>query len=58
MVRRSPCCSAPGDLESLEETLDLLSSPEAAQAIAEGDVELDAGQGISAADMAVEFRRA
>ncbi len=42
-------------LESLEETIAVAADPELVAAIAEGEAELDAGQGIGAHDVEVEF---
>ncbi len=42
-------------LESLEETVAVGADPELVAAIAEGEAELDAGQGIAAHDVEVEF---
>jgi prevent-host-death family protein len=45
------------DLAALEETADVMSTPGAADAIAEGVAELDAGVEISGADVLARFRR-
>ena len=42
-------------LESLEETIAVASDPELVAAIAEGEAELDAGQGIPAHEVEAEF---
>lgn len=42
-------------LESLEETIEVAADPELVAAIAEGEAELDAGQGVAAHDVEVEF---
>ncbi|MGH3940399.1 MAG: hypothetical protein ACRDTG_17540 [Pseudonocardiaceae bacterium] len=42
-------------LESLEETIAVATDPELVAAIAEGEAELDAGQGIPAHDIEAEF---
>lgn len=45
------------DLEALEETADVMSTPGAADAIAEGVAELDAGQEVSGPEVLARFRR-
>ena len=42
-------------LESLEETIAVATDPDLVAAIAEGEAELDAGQGIPAHDIEAEF---
>jgi antitoxin YefM len=42
-------------LESLEETIAVASDPELVAAIIEGEAELDAGQGVPAAEVEAEF---
>ena len=42
-------------LESLEETVAVASDPELVAAITEGEAELDAGQGVPAAEVEAEF---
>ncbi|MGH3974765.1 MAG: hypothetical protein ACRDS9_15755 [Pseudonocardiaceae bacterium] len=42
-------------LESLEETIAVATDPELVAAIAEGEAELDAGQGIPAHEVEAEF---
>ncbi len=46
---------SPDDLESLEETLDLLSSPGALDAVREGDFQIASGQRVSLEDIRSEF---
>lgn len=46
---------SPDDLESLEETLDILSTPGALEAIREGQAEIAAGQGVSLEEIRAEF---
>ena len=48
---------APEDLESLEETLAILSDPEAMRRLASADAELAAGEGESEADLAAAMER-
>jgi antitoxin YefM len=48
---------SPDDLASLEETLHILSTPGAAEAIAEGTAELDAGLDVDGAEVLARFRR-
>jgi prevent-host-death family protein len=45
------------DLEALEETADVMATPGAADAIAEGVAELDAGEEISGPEVLARFRR-
>jgi prevent-host-death family protein len=45
------------DLEALEETADVMGTPGAADAIAEGVAELDAGEEISGPEVLARFRR-
>jgi len=47
----------PEDLEALEETADLMSTPGAEGAIAEGVAELDAGLEVSGAEVLARFVR-
>jgi prevent-host-death family protein len=47
---------SPQDLASLEETLDVLSTPGAAEAISEGDAELDAGMDVEGAEVLAQLR--
>jgi prevent-host-death family protein len=47
---------SPEDLASLEETLDVLSTPGAAEAISEGDAELDAELDVDGAEVLARFR--
>ena len=42
---------SPDDLEALEDTLDLLSDPEAMAQIAEAEAEIAAGKGLSADEL-------
>jgi antitoxin YefM len=42
---------SPDDLEALEDTLDLLSNPEAMAQIAEAEAEIAAGQGLTADEL-------
>lgn len=46
---------SPADLESLEETIDLLSTPGALAAVREGAAEIAAGQGLSLEEIRAEF---
>lgn len=48
---------APEDLESLEETLAILSDPDATRRLAAADAELAAGQGESETDLAAAMER-
>ncbi len=48
---------SPSDLESLEETIALLSDPEAMQEIAQSKVEFANGKGIDAGDIALRPTR-
>lgn len=48
---------SPEDLESLEETLEILSTPGAVAAIAEGDADLDAGRVVDGPEVLARFRR-
>jgi antitoxin YefM len=48
---------APDDLESLEETLAILSDPDTMRRMAAADVELAAGDGESEADLAAAMER-
>jgi antitoxin YefM len=45
------------DLEALEETADVMTTPGAAEAIAEGVAELSAGQEVSGPEVLARFRR-
>jgi prevent-host-death family protein len=45
------------DLEALEETADMMTTPGAADAIAEGVAELNAGQEVSGPEVLARFRR-
>lgn len=47
---------APEDLESLEETIAILSDPETLRRMDASDVELDAGEGESEADLAAAMQ--
>ncbi|MCZ7664429.1 MAG: type II toxin-antitoxin system Phd/YefM family antitoxin [Thermoleophilia bacterium] len=46
---------SPDDLEALEETLDLLSEPDAMEEIRRAEADLDAGLGFSAADVRAKY---
>jgi PHD/YefM family antitoxin component YafN of YafNO toxin-antitoxin module len=46
------------DLAALEETAEVMSTPGAADAIAEGVAQLDAGEEISGPEVLARFRRA
>ncbi|MHB1345639.1 MAG: type II toxin-antitoxin system Phd/YefM family antitoxin [Thermoleophilia bacterium] len=46
---------SPDDLEALEETLDLLSGPDAIGEIRRAEADLDAGLGFSAADVRAKY---
>ena len=46
---------SPDDLESLEETLDLLSTPGALEDIRKAQAEIDAGQGISGEELRTTY---
>lgn len=46
---------SPEDLEALEETLDLLSEPEALEKIRRAEADLDAGLGFSAANLRAKY---
>lgn len=46
---------SPADLESLEETVDLLSTPGALAAVREGDAEIAAGARVGLEDIRAEF---
>lgn len=48
---------APQDLEDLEETAEVLNTPGAAGAIAEGVAGLDAGEEFSGPEVLARFRR-
>jgi prevent-host-death family protein len=48
---------SPEDLASLEETLEILSIPGAAQAIADGDADLAAGRVVDGPEVLARFRR-
>lgn len=48
---------SPEDLESLEETLELLAVPGAVQAIAEGNEDLAAGRVVAGPEVLARFRR-
>lgn len=48
---------APGDLESLEETIEILSTPGAIAAVREGDAEIASGQRVSLDDVKAESGR-
>lgn len=48
---------SPEDLASLEETVAVLSTPGAADAIAEGDAELEAGLDVDGDEVLARFRR-
>jgi hypothetical protein len=45
------------DVEAWEGTADVMSKPDAADGIAEGVAELDAGQEVSGAEVFARFRR-
>ena len=49
---------SPDDLETLEETLDLLSRPDALEEIRKAREELDAGKFLTSAGLRERFRRA
>jgi antitoxin YefM len=46
---------SPEDLESLEETLDVLSDPTAMRAIREAEADIDAGKGVSADELRAKY---
>jgi prevent-host-death family protein len=46
---------SPDDLESLEETLAILSDPEALRAIRAAEAEIDAGRALDAADLRAKY---
>jgi antitoxin YefM len=48
---------SPDDLESLEETLDILSDPNALQEIRQAQADIDAGKGLSADDLRAKYLR-
>lgn len=48
---------SPDDLEALEETLELLSQPEALEAIQRAREEIEAGEFLTAADLRLRFGR-
>jgi antitoxin YefM len=48
---------SPEDLEALEETLELLSDPEALRELAEAERDLEAGRGVSGVDAVRALRR-
>jgi prevent-host-death family protein len=48
---------SPDDLESLEETLDILSDPEALARLREGEAELDRGEGLDEAQLRASLAR-
>jgi prevent-host-death family protein len=48
---------SPDDLASLEETLEILSTPGASQAIADGDADLAAGRVVDGPEVLARFRR-
>lgn len=48
---------SPDDLESLEETLDILSDPKALQEIRQAQADIDAGKGLSADDLRAKYLR-
>ena len=55
--RPSAVLVAPEDLESLEETLAILSDPDTMRRLSASEVELAAGQGESEADLAAAMKR-
>lgn len=48
---------SPDDLESLEETLDILSEPGALEEIRAAQAELDSGKGLSAEELRAKYLR-
>lgn len=46
---------SPDDLESLEETLEILSDPQAVREIRDAERELDAGRGVSAEELRTRY---
>lgn len=48
---------SPDDLEALEETLDLLSQPDALEEIRRAEADIDAGRGLSAADVRAKYAK-
>lgn len=46
---------SPDDLESLEETIEILSRPGALEAIREGEAEIASGQGVGLEEIRAEF---
>jgi prevent-host-death family protein len=48
---------SPDDLEALEETAEVMSTPGAAEAIAEGVAELESGQEVAGPEVLARFRR-
>jgi antitoxin YefM len=48
---------SPDELESLEETLEILSDPKAMRAIRKAEAEIDAGHGSSADDLRAKYLR-
>jgi antitoxin YefM len=48
---------SPDDLESLGETLDILSDPNALQEIRQAQADIDAGKGLSADDLRAKYLR-
>lgn len=46
---------SPDELESLEETLEILSDPEALQAIRDAETDIDGGRGVSADEVRSKY---
>ena len=46
---------SPAELESLEETLDILSDPKAMRAIRKAEADIDAGRGIGADELRAKY---
>lgn len=46
---------SPDDLESLEETLEILSDPQAVREIRDAERALDAGEGVSAEELRTRY---
>jgi PHD/YefM family antitoxin component YafN of YafNO toxin-antitoxin module len=46
---------SPDELESLEETLEILSDPKAMKAIRDAETDIDAGKGVSADDLRAKY---
>lgn len=48
---------SPEDLESLEETLEILSDPEAVRAIRRAEAEIDAGKAVDAEELRAKYSK-